>query len=228
MLGLSYRYILTREVDSAHSTMALMSNAIVFQCVPEAMHAFRVSSTIPSHCGAGGINKCSIGISLAPHRAARRQTTIPVNSASHCTSSFTTFKAAANYDGLPVTQIVRRGTGPILVNCHPRLRQATRLSTGSKITDSSAPLHRTDATCRVDMFLCCSHRDSLPLRRMRRYGSLPNLADQIEVIAPDRLFFVAVASADTIKWVHHTASMGQVRCVGLLVHRKKTETLTMA
>lgn len=139
MLGLSYRYILTREVDSAHSTMALMSNAIVFQCVPEAMHAFRVSSTIPSHCGAGGINKCSIGISLAPHRAARRQTTIPVNSASHCTSSFTTFKAAANYDGLPVTQIVRRGTGPILVNCHPRLRQATRLSTGSKITDSSAP-----------------------------------------------------------------------------------------
>lgn len=65
-IGLSYHYIITRDGrDSTHSTKADTSDAIVFQCVPEAMHAFHVGSTIPSPCGAGGINKCSIGISLA-------------------------------------------------------------------------------------------------------------------------------------------------------------------
>ena len=64
-VGLSYHYIIARDGrDTAKSENADGSDPIVFHCVPDAGHAFHVGSTIPTPSGLG-INKASIGISLA-------------------------------------------------------------------------------------------------------------------------------------------------------------------
>jgi N-acetyl-anhydromuramyl-L-alanine amidase AmpD len=64
-VGLSYHYIITRDArDSAKSATAENTEPIIFQCVPNEGHAFHVGSTIPAP-GGRGINKSSIGISLA-------------------------------------------------------------------------------------------------------------------------------------------------------------------
>lgn len=64
-VGLSYHYIITRDKrDSAKSANAENTEPIIFQCVPNEKHAFHVGSTIPAP-GGQGINKSSIGISLA-------------------------------------------------------------------------------------------------------------------------------------------------------------------
>jgi N-acetyl-anhydromuramyl-L-alanine amidase AmpD len=64
-VGLSYHYIITRDArDSAKSATSNNSEPIIHQCVANNRHAFHVSSTIPAPGGLG-INKSSIGISLA-------------------------------------------------------------------------------------------------------------------------------------------------------------------
>lgn len=64
-VGLSYHYIITRDArDSATSAASQNTEPIIHQCVPNAGHAFHVGSTIPAP-GGRGINKSSIGISLA-------------------------------------------------------------------------------------------------------------------------------------------------------------------
>ncbi|HEV7779616.1 MAG TPA: N-acetylmuramoyl-L-alanine amidase [Chitinophagaceae bacterium] len=63
--GLSYHYIITRDAkDSSKSENAKNTEPIIHQCVPNTGHAFHVGSTIPAPGGLG-INKSSIGISLA-------------------------------------------------------------------------------------------------------------------------------------------------------------------
>lgn len=65
-VGLSYHYIITRDArDSATSAGAQNTTPIIWQCVPVQHHAFHVGSTIPPPSGTGGINKNSVGISLA-------------------------------------------------------------------------------------------------------------------------------------------------------------------
>ena len=64
-VGLSYHYIITRDAkDSSKSANAENTEPIIHQCVPNTGHAFHVGSTIPAPGGLG-INKSSIGISLA-------------------------------------------------------------------------------------------------------------------------------------------------------------------
>lgn len=64
-VGLSYHYIIARDgKDSSKSSNAENTTPIIFHCVPNEGHAFHVSSKIPSP-GGQGINKSSIGISLA-------------------------------------------------------------------------------------------------------------------------------------------------------------------
>jgi N-acetyl-anhydromuramyl-L-alanine amidase AmpD len=64
-VGLSYHYIIARDAkDSSKSANAQDSEPIIFQCVPVIGHAFHVGSTIPAPGGLG-INKSSVGISLA-------------------------------------------------------------------------------------------------------------------------------------------------------------------
>jgi len=64
-VGLSYHYIITRDArDSSKSERAEDTEPIIHQCVPNTGHAFHVGSTIPAP-GGRGINKSSIGISLA-------------------------------------------------------------------------------------------------------------------------------------------------------------------
>jgi N-acetyl-anhydromuramyl-L-alanine amidase AmpD len=64
-VGLSYHYIISRDAkDSSKSANAQDTEPIIFQCVPVTGHAFHVGSTIPAPGGLG-INKSSIGISLA-------------------------------------------------------------------------------------------------------------------------------------------------------------------
>jgi N-acetyl-anhydromuramyl-L-alanine amidase AmpD len=64
-LGLSYHYIITRDArDSSKSETSQNTEPIIHQCVPNTGHAFHVGSTIPAP-GGMGINKSSIGISLA-------------------------------------------------------------------------------------------------------------------------------------------------------------------
>ena len=65
-VGLSYHYIIARDGrDSAKFESHDNTDPIVFRCVPDAGHAFHVGSTIPVPGTTGGINKNSIGISLA-------------------------------------------------------------------------------------------------------------------------------------------------------------------
>src|SRR4029077_9290701 len=65
-VGLSYHFIITRDGrDSAKVSTSDGTEPIVFACVPVARHAFHVGSTIPAPSGQGGINKTSVGISLA-------------------------------------------------------------------------------------------------------------------------------------------------------------------
>ncbi len=64
-VGLSYHYIIARDgKDSGKFETSDGSDAIVFRCVPNEKHAFHTGSTIPTPDGFG-INKASIGISLA-------------------------------------------------------------------------------------------------------------------------------------------------------------------
>lgn len=64
-VGLSYHYIITRDAkDTSNSAAAQNTEPIIFQCVPNNKHAFHTGSTIPAP-GGQGINKSSIGISLA-------------------------------------------------------------------------------------------------------------------------------------------------------------------
>jgi len=64
-VGLSYHYIITRDArDSAKTANAENTEPIIHQCVANNRHAFHVGSTIPAPGGLG-INKSSIGISLA-------------------------------------------------------------------------------------------------------------------------------------------------------------------
>lgn len=64
-VGLSYHYIIPRDgIDSATSGGAESTAPTIIQCVPNKGHAFHVGSTIPAPGGLG-INKSSIGISLA-------------------------------------------------------------------------------------------------------------------------------------------------------------------
>jgi N-acetyl-anhydromuramyl-L-alanine amidase AmpD len=64
-VGLSYHYIITRDArDSAKSEGTDNTEPVIHQCVPNLGHAFHVGSTIPAP-GGRGINKSSIGISLA-------------------------------------------------------------------------------------------------------------------------------------------------------------------
>src|SRR5262245_1130259 len=65
-VGLSYHYIIARDGrDSAKFESHDGSDPIVFGCVADGDHAFHVGSTIPVPNTGGGINKNSIGISLA-------------------------------------------------------------------------------------------------------------------------------------------------------------------
>jgi N-acetyl-anhydromuramyl-L-alanine amidase AmpD len=64
-VGLSYHYIISRDAKDAGKTInAADTEPIIFQCVPNTGHAFHVGSGIPAP-GGMGINKSSIGISLA-------------------------------------------------------------------------------------------------------------------------------------------------------------------
>jgi N-acetyl-anhydromuramyl-L-alanine amidase AmpD len=65
-VGLSYHYIIPRDGrDSARPNASDGTEPFVFHCVPNSKHAFHVGSTVPPPEGSGGINKNSIGISLA-------------------------------------------------------------------------------------------------------------------------------------------------------------------
>jgi N-acetyl-anhydromuramyl-L-alanine amidase AmpD len=65
-VGLSYHYIIARDGrDSARFESHDNTDPIVFRCVDDADHAFHVGSTIPVPNTTGGINKNSIGVSLA-------------------------------------------------------------------------------------------------------------------------------------------------------------------
>jgi N-acetyl-anhydromuramyl-L-alanine amidase AmpD len=64
-VGLSYHYIITRDArDSSTSAGSQATEPVIHHCVPDKNHAFHVGSTIPAPGGLG-INKSSIGISLA-------------------------------------------------------------------------------------------------------------------------------------------------------------------
>jgi N-acetyl-anhydromuramyl-L-alanine amidase AmpD len=64
-VGFSYHYIITRDArDSSRSETAQDTEPIIHRCVPDVGHAFHVGSTIPAPGGLG-INRASIGISLA-------------------------------------------------------------------------------------------------------------------------------------------------------------------
>jgi N-acetyl-anhydromuramyl-L-alanine amidase AmpD len=64
-VGLSYHYIIARDgKDSGTSAGAQNTEPIIFHCVPNNRQAFHVGSTIPAPGGLG-INKSSIGVSLA-------------------------------------------------------------------------------------------------------------------------------------------------------------------
>jgi N-acetyl-anhydromuramyl-L-alanine amidase AmpD len=64
-VGLSYHYIITRDVkDSTKSETAENTEPIIHQCLPNSEQAFHVGSSIPAP-GGMRINKSSIGISLA-------------------------------------------------------------------------------------------------------------------------------------------------------------------
>jgi N-acetyl-anhydromuramyl-L-alanine amidase AmpD len=64
-VGLSYHYIITRDArDSANALHVEDTEPIIHHCVQNANRAFHVGSTIPAPDG-HGINKASIGISLA-------------------------------------------------------------------------------------------------------------------------------------------------------------------
>ncbi len=65
-VGSSYHYIIARDgKDSKDYPTSEQSEPIIFRCAPENSHAFHTSTLIPSPCGGGGVNKYSIGISLA-------------------------------------------------------------------------------------------------------------------------------------------------------------------
>jgi N-acetyl-anhydromuramyl-L-alanine amidase AmpD len=64
-VGLSYHYIISRDANDSSRHENIQDTApIIYRCVPDNGHAFHVGSTIPAP-GGRGINKSSIGISLA-------------------------------------------------------------------------------------------------------------------------------------------------------------------
>jgi N-acetyl-anhydromuramyl-L-alanine amidase AmpD len=64
--GLSYHYIIARDGnDTPKSVNANKTESIIFRCVPNTGEAFHVGSTIPTPERGNGINRNSIGISLA-------------------------------------------------------------------------------------------------------------------------------------------------------------------